>query len=258
MAALIKSPRLIEQALDLLLQPRTNEVENRLTGKSSALVAQVPEASLVPPSTTIAPSGHHGDGISTAEPIRDEIKAQSQLDDLLRARQLALQEAEAKAVADGFTKGLAEGKAKGEAGYYEAIKALGQALLEARAAIPKVLWEAEQLIAPVVFEAVCKIVGPQLSTPEGCEAIVRQVLARASDEEHISVRVSPKTYRLLSEYFGKNNGEALSVAEIPMEGDDNVELGGCILTLREGSVDGRIETQFRNFAQSLKDAGKTK
>lgn len=183
--------------------------------------------------------------------------AESKLKELLQAQQASLKEAEAKAVSEGFAKGLAEGQRQGEEKYAAAVQALAALIESGKQSVAGLLQESEDIIAAIVFEAVCKIVGKELASIEGCAAAVRQVLAKASTEEVVSVRVSPKDLQRLKDGVASDPDiPGAILASLPLEADDRVELGGCILSLKDGSIDGRIETQFRTFAQSLKDAVK--
>lgn len=184
--------------------------------------------------------------------------SESRLKELLQAQQASLKEAEEKAVSEGFAKGLGEGLRKGEDKYAAAAQALAALVEAGKQSVAGLLQESEDVIAAIVFEAVCKVVGRELATVEGCSAAIRQVLAKASAEELVSVRVSPKDHQRLKESIASDPESewAIRLSSLPLEADERVELGGCILSLKDGGIDGRIETQFRTFAQSLKDAVK--
>lgn len=169
-----------------------------------------------------------------------------------KKRAALLEEARQQAVRDGFEKGLNEGREAARCEEQESLAAWSSLLASGRAEVSGVLEEAETLIAAVVFESVCKIVGRQLPSAEGCSAVVREVLSRVGREEVLAVRISPADYAML-ESASEN---AIQIEGVSFEPDERVELGGCVLSLKAGSIDGRIETQFRQFAQSLKDAAR--
>lgn len=248
METLIKSPPISERGVDLPPQPR---MENRFPS-AAPQEPRTPEAPRDEPAHA-APSRNGKPSESTTQSSHDAAPSlrspqpqvpESRIKEQLAVQQAALKEAEAKAVAEGFAKGLAEGKQTGEEKYSAALVALSTLVENGQDSVSGLLRDAEQVIGAIVFEAVCKIVGKELANSEGCSAVVQQVLAKAIQEEIVSVRVSPKDCQTLR----------AGLPVLPVESDDRVELGGCILALKGGSIDGRIETQFRAFAQSLKDA----
>lgn len=257
MEALIKSPVIGDAAIDLYPQstpsPKPGARPAGANGTREETPLKAPAAE--EPSIATSPKARH-DAVKEedqpAEPLSD-----SKLKALLEAQQASLKEAEARAVSEGFAKGLAEGRQTGEEKYSAAVQSLAALVDSGKQSVAQLLHESEDVIAAIIFEAVCKIVGKELSTLEGCAAVVRQVVAKASHEEVVSVRVSPRDYERLKDRIARPDAPwAEQLASLPLELDDRVELGGCILSLKDGSIDGRIETQFRTFAQSLKDAAK--
>lgn len=160
---------------------------------------------------------------------------------------------------EGMQAGLAEGKAAGLAQYEDAVGLLGDVARSARTALTTAVSQTEDVIAAIVFQTVCKIVGDKLLTAEGCRAVLQQVLAKANQDEVVAIRISPVDFeRLQSAEPDMDEARAKALSSIPLLPDDAVELGGCLVTLENGSIDGRIETQFRAFAQSLKDVVKSR
>lgn len=262
METLIKSPAINEHALDLLPQRGHEDkaaprpiVNPPAAASSPSKPAAAPAAADVPVPPK-APAPAHETPTESAPAATAAAERQRQ--ELLEAQQAALQAAEARAVEEGFAKGLAEGRQVGEKEYADAIRALVALVEKAQASFAGLIRESEDVIAAIVFEAVCKIVGQKLATPEGCAAVIEQVLAKTTRDEVVSVRISPDDYRRLTQHASGDAAApgATRLAALPLEPDDRIELGGCILGLKGGSIDGRIETQFRSFAQSLKDAAK--
>lgn len=168
----------------------------------------------------------------------------------------ALTALEEKAFREGYAAGFRKGEEKGQEKYLLASVALRKVLDSANTAITKTISDAEEIVGAIVFEAVCKIVGDHLVTKEGVDAVVSQVVSRAKQDELILVKVSASDLEHLL-LRASENAQASStngLGEFKFEADEHVELGGCIVQLKHGHIDGRIETQFRAFAQSLKEA----
>jgi len=252
--ALIKSPQIDSQAVNL-----------DLPSLHPARAPQQPSTSTSTQHASPRPVPLRQETSSPAPDIAEIAKSLAEANDrklkeLLQARQASLEEAEAKAVAEGYARGLSEGQEAGKLEYAEAIRTLATLVESGKHSVVDLLIESEAVIASIVFEAVCKIVGKTMASPEACAAVVRQVLSRSSEGEIVSVLVSPGEYQQLNNDAEANplGPSAALLSALSLEPDDRIELGGCILTLKAGSIDGRIETQFRTFAQSLKDALKGK
>lgn len=257
MAALIKAPLLMEGAIDLL-PVRSNEAPVK-----GGLERGIPHKSSVPPRGSVP---EQQSAAPPVEPAAQENKLSSAIGprpgpapDTLpvedrKAKEALLAQARKDAAAEGYESGLMEGREVGARELAEVTDALRQVLVSGRSGVVAMLEESESLIAPVVFESVCKIVGRELVSPEACASVVKAVLARVSRDEVVTVRVSPEDCAVMT-----GAAEPLADLEgIVVEADESIDMGGCIVALKAGSIDGRIETQFRLFAQSLKDAARRK
>lgn len=163
-------------------------------------------------------------------------------------------EGERSGLAVGMERGMEQGVEQGRAAYAEAVSALEQIAHAGRDALVAELDQLEPVIAEIVFQVVCKIVGDALCTPEGTLAVVKAVLANTKRSEIVGLKLSPRDLTLLLEHAQEIGLEAERLQAFGLEADESIELGGCIVQLKGGHIDGRIETQFRAFAQSLKDA----
>jgi len=175
---------------------------------------------------------------------------------LREAHSDALTALEEKAFREGYAAGLRKGEEKGQEKYLLASAALRKILDSANTSIAKTISDAEEIVGAIVFEAVCKIVGDLLVTKEGVGAVVSQVVSRAKQDELISIKVSAGDleHLLLRTPENAQASSTNGLGGVKYEADEHVELGGCIVQLKYGYIDGRIETQFRSFAQSLKEA----
>lgn len=156
-------------------------------------------------------------------------------------------ELEQEAAKTGYERGFTEGEADARLKFSESIGLLQSALEDLRKLEYQVFVRAERIIGAIVFEAVSKIIGTQLQTEEGRKEAISQAIRAVESTALVKIRVSPQDF----EYMKNCNEE---IANLPLEADSSIELGGCIVELAEGSIDARIENQFRIFAQSIKEA----
>lgn len=217
------------------------------TSAVTSAPATKPGAAGMPPTPTTKAAVAPAPAVAPQPAPESEAAMRARLE---KRHQDVLGELEDKARDEGYQDGYAAGEAAGRAHFEEAATALETLTAQINDSVAAVLTDAEEIIGAVVFEAVCKILGDRLVSAEGTRAVVAKVLSRVAHEEVVSVRVAPGDLAKLAE----RTEQDLRLPEFPFEADTNVELGGCLVQLKGGHLDGRIETQFRAFAQSLKEA----
>jgi flagellar assembly protein FliH len=154
----------------------------------------------------------------------------------------------------GYAAGLEEGKQSGEQGYADALQALLELTKAGQKAMRSSLDDTAPVIAEIVFMAVSKIVGATLATQAGVQEVVTTAIEDAKRQEIVAVKISRSDMALLQVHAADLQPGLSALKELGLEVDDSIELGGCIVQLKGGHIDARIETQFRIFAQSLKEA----
>lgn len=253
MAKLIKRPPLRgETSLPLAtLAPASRPASTiaKAVGASASEAAPQVAVPQARPSPTAAVTAM---GRETENPAPGNHGTDHQAQALAKAREEALSALEDTARREGYAAGSTAGEREGLAKYAEALATLDALIRSANAGVAAAVAEAEELIGAIVFEAVGKIVGAQLATPAGARAVVAEIVSRVKREDLVAVKVSAADLARLRGAAGEANVAALDA--LPLEASDAVGLGGCLVELKGGRLDGRIETQFRAFAQSLKEA----
>jgi flagellar assembly protein FliH len=110
----------------------------------------------------------------------------------------------------------------------------------------------EDLAVAITFEAVVKILGNAMATPEGVRALVREAVARAKRQEKIAVRLSPDDFRLLMQE--SLDPHWLARPGVELQPDEQVGVGGCLVHTDSGLLDAGLETQLRALRQVLLQA----
>jgi len=264
MEVLIKSPVMLDRALELGGQAVGERVVQ--SPKPVQPSVQAPKSTVTKPDKAVATKVDEASQESVVQPKSATVTSttgEREPEDLAVARTehaAAAKEAEERALSKAIEQGLEEGRRTAAAECAVLHDMLKQVAESASESLPRLLAEAQDVIAAVVFEAVSKIVGRELVSPEGCAAAIEQVVSRISRESIVSIKVAPSDFDRLNSAVnsGISAEPVLRILDLPLEPDPQVGLGGCILTLKAGSLDGRIETQFRNFAQTLKDAASVK
>lgn len=138
-----------------------------------------------------------------------------------------------------------------EQGTEEALLEFEQNLLQAKEIRDRILRETEKDVLKLSVRLAEKIVGQELETDkETIKNIVSTALQNARQKERITIRVNPSDLQTV-----QNNGEQFkSTAQskfIDFVADPRVEKGGCLIESEVGTVDARLETQFRVLERAL-------
>lgn len=165
----------------------------------------------------------------------------------MAAATMRLDEARRKAEQEGFKEGLRLGET-------QAVERLAGSLDQARKLIEslgqqsgKLLEGLDPVVFELVFEATCKILGEAAVSRDGVFGVVEQVLAKARDAAVLRLRLNPSDVRLLMT-GGLAGTPVLDGVELVPDG--SVE-SGCVIETASGSLDGRLDTQLRAFADCL-------
>ncbi len=105
----------------------------------------------------------------------------------------------------------------------------------------------EQEVSKIVLAAVGKILGQALARPEPAMAAVKEVLQSVGYEDKLTVYVSAKDFRVFERYRRQISPNS----SIEYVCDDRVTVGGCLVKLDKGMLDGRIEVQLKNLVETL-------
>jgi flagellar assembly protein FliH len=150
------------------------------------------------------------------------------------------------------------------AGKAEAVEAAGKELDARLAVLKSVVTEAEIRLkqesdalaascSEIVAEALTKIAGPLLGTREAAVGAVEQVLKRVKEARELTIRVNAADVPVLAE-AEEALAPALAGRKFNLVADSRVDVGGCIVESRLGSLDGRFEAQLRELFEALRAA----
>lgn len=142
---------------------------------------------------------------------------------------------------EGFESGSSEGYAAGHAaataefaGYLDLLRKAAEQGQQVR---DQVANDAAPVVARATMLAVRRIVGEYYeSDPARTVETVREALRSASGQEILSIRVHPDVAGRVS--------AALIEGPHYVQPDEGVAIGGCIIDLREGSIDASLSTRL--------------
>ena len=181
-----------------------------------------------------------------------------------RIRAAAERDGFAKGHAEGFAKGEAEGRAKGEAEGHTASKAAHDAALQAieegfatelgrwMAVRDDAMRFAERELAAIAISMAEGIVREHVNSDPGVVAREAEaaigLFARAT---RVTVEVAPEDAPILAESMPRLVAALPEGAAVSIVSREGIARGGCVIRSSEGSVDARLETQFRRMREGL-------
>jgi flagellar assembly protein FliH len=153
----------------------------------------------------------------------------------------------------GWQEGWDEAAAKAGAEREARAATLAQLAVELRSAAERQSAALTASCAEIVMEVLKKIGGPALAKPKAIEGAVVQVLRRVKEAAEVVIRVRPAELETL-ELARPALVAALGDAELTLLADQRVQLGGCIVESKLGSLDGRLEVQLGELCETLRSA----
>ena len=157
------------------------------------------------------------------------------------------------AKADGRARGEAQGREEAKRQVQATIDALERVTAKAQTAVDDEAQKLADLCTEIVAEAFAKIAGAQLSTRAAAAGVVGEVLKRVKEGRELTVRVSPAELAMLQQEESRL-AAAVPGRKFSLVADSRVELGGCIVDSKLGSLDGRLEVQLRELYATLRAA----
>jgi flagellar assembly protein FliH len=116
------------------------------------------------------------------------------------------------------------------------------------------LHEEEQLqniCVEVIGEALAKIGGALLGSEQAAIGAIKQVLTRVKEGRELTIRVAREDFELVRK-LERELSDVLSGRKYEIVADSRVELGGCLVETKLGSLDGRLEVQLRELYETLR------
>ena len=111
----------------------------------------------------------------------------------------------------------------------------------------------EDACVDIVAEAITRLAGSVLTTPEALLAVVHQVAQQLPPSGELRVRVHPQDAPALEP--GRGHLAAILPARlVQIVPDETIGLGGCIVECASGQVDARWERQLGRMCESLRIA----
>jgi flagellar assembly protein FliH len=173
-----------------------------------------------------------------------EVIRQTALDETSQTREEGKQE--------GYNAGYQEGieTAKKEAS--ELVNTLNALLQEGQSTLENKFMDEEAEIRRMVCDIVGRIVKKEINIDD--QTVVRvtlECIRMASDRQNLLIMIHPEDKALIEKWVPDFSRRFDDIDKITVEEDPRVDKGGVIIETRIGVIDGRIETQAKNFEENV-------
>lgn len=149
---------------------------------------------------------------------------------------------------DAHAAGLADGRAEATAAVQECIDLARRAASEGQAVRDSVAAQASAVVARAVALATRRIVGEYYDADPARTAIAcAEALRAAAGQDVLALRVNPAAAGAVQ--------AVLVDAAAYVRPDDAIEVGGCIIDVRHGTIDATLDARFSLMELALAEAG---
>jgi len=191
----------------------------------------------------------------------EEVEALKRQLDALRQRGRANEEAltelreqlaeeRERARQSGYREGARQGReeaAQEQAKEIEALRAMLQSLAKEQ---ERLILGAEDAAVEIGFAAAAKIIGRAAVDHSLARAMVRQAMSLVLEREGLIIHLAPEDCRWMEQHLS-TGAEGREWTNIEFKADEQIELGGCVIESRVGSLDARLELQLAALKELL-------
>ena len=154
---------------------------------------------------------------------------------------------------EGFRQGEKSGMEQERKKVQPVINSFRQALADLEKVKKNLYRNAEEQSLDLALAVAKKIVCREVSiNRELIIDVVKEALARVSDQDKIKIRVSPCAVELLNDPVCTITDVVTNNAGICIEEDQTISSGGCIIETEMGDIDARIDEQMQAVEKALR------
>ena len=201
--------------------------------------------------------------------VRTETLDPSYLERLSTERKLALERAEKaeehlsklqneltaiqdKAESEGYEAGLSKARDEAETAKAKRDEELSQLLQSIKEEQVKLIRQAEDAAVEIAFAATTKILGKLKTNSDLLTSMVRQAMNQVLERDGLVIWLASDDCQRMKKVATDGGGQWKGVE---FKADDEIELGGCRIDSRCGSLDARLEYQLDQLKKVLTTVG---
>ena len=169
--------------------------------------------------------------------------------------QLELDEIKNNAREEAYRLGYEQSVSDVNIKYKDQLEAFDSVLMALNAAIPEYIEKSEAMIAAIVFESVCKIVGEVLINQSKSLEVVKQILIGLDIKKVREVFINQSDFEAIED-LKKNfsldkEPSDLAINQFEFKVDSTIRYGGCKVKLVDGYLNATIDEQLAALSKIL-------
>lgn len=189
-------------------------------------------------------------------PIKlNTISEESENNKLLEEKRL--EELAGKIKEDAYRDGYAESILDVKARYNEQLEEIDSLIVSINEALPTYLKKNEPVIASIVFESVCKIIGKELADNSKSISVVNSIIKELDKNKVREILISQKDFNSLENLETHLSSDGIMLEnlfnKLTFKVDPEIQYGGCKIKLIDGFLDASIDGQLNVLSKSLKE-----
>lgn len=167
-----------------------------------------------------------------------------------------LEEHVARIKKEAYKKGYDESILDVKLRYNEQFEKIDALIKVINDALPSYLKKNESVIASIVFESVCKIIGEELANKSKSISVVEQTIKAVDKDKIREVLISQENYNSIVSLNSDLSSDVVAlentINEFVFKVDPEIKYGGCKIKLIDGYMDASIDGQLKILAKSLR------
>jgi|WetSurMetagenome_2_1015567.scaffolds.fasta_scaffold181284_2 flagellar assembly protein FliH len=235
---------------------RGDSTESRMIGDFTLSYATHSEV-VVPVYETSTPVSRQSESHPVASEIQQQI--QNQLEQARREAELLIQRAqtqastiEKEAYERGFQEGERAGKEIGEKMSEAILKQYSGRLEELSQLRKQILSNSEKEVVRLSLEIAKRVVKREINIDdELILTMVKVALNRLAEQTAVIIRLNPKDYQTIMTQQSSNSVLGGGMEGIRLIEDPLISRGGALIETESGTIDARIEEQFREIERGM-------
>jgi flagellar biosynthesis/type III secretory pathway protein FliH len=132
------------------------------------------------------------------------------------------------------------------------VKALGKLMDSLQKQSLSLAMRMDNLATQLALRIATKVIMREMENPQNMKSRIAHALAQIPLNERLTIRLNPADHEILEQARGAQlDGPQVLPADVILIADSSIQRGGCIVEGAAGTLDARIETQFKIIEQAL-------
>ena len=191
-------------------------------------------------------NGEQAQLISSSEVLaRNAILEEQKLEELIEKTKEA-------AYSEGYAESISHVKTK----YSEQLEKVDSTVKTINETLLTYLKKNEHVVASIVFEAVCKIIGEELADRSKSILVVEKTISTIDKDRISEILISQDDFNLIENLNKDLSSDGVvfesAVNQFIFKADPEIKHGGCRIKLIDGYLDASVDGQLKILSKSLK------